>query len=140
MHVQLPPDPGESAGAHLDNGHDLPRRAAEPRALRAGADTRAVQDAPPAGRAEGHNPPDGVLPLQRARPQSAGHVPGAGVRVMRLADNDSVVAFAAVEHLDESEKAEDELDEETTESMDEAQALEDSDVQMTEEDQEESGE
>lgn len=63
-----------------------------------------------------------------------------GVRVMRLADNDSVVAFAAVEHLDESEKAEDELDEETTESMDEAQALEDSDVQMTEEDQEESGE
>ena len=59
---------------------------------------------------------------------------------MRLADNDSVVAFAAVEHLDESEKAEDELDEETTESMDEAQALEDSDVQMTEEDQEESGE
>ena len=31
-----------------------------------------------------------------------------GVRVMRLADNDSVVAFAAVEHLDESEKAEDE--------------------------------
>ena len=63
-----------------------------------------------------------------------------GVRVMRLADNDSVVAFAAVEHLDESEKAEDELDEETTESMDEAQVLEDSDVQMTEEDQEESGE
>ena len=63
-----------------------------------------------------------------------------GVRVMRLADNDSVVAFAAVEHLDESEKAVDELDEETTESMDEAQALEDSDVQMTEEDQEESGE
>ncbi len=64
-----------------------------------------------------------------------------GVRVMRLADNDNVVTFAAVEHLDESEKAEDELDEENAEPMEEkAQALEDSGVQMTGEDQEESGE
>ena len=39
-----------------------------------------------------------------------------GVRVMRLADNDQVVAFAAVEHLDESEKMEDESDDEMTES------------------------
>ena len=35
-----------------------------------------------------------------------------GVRVMRLADNDRVVAFAAVEHLDESEKTDDEMDDE----------------------------
>lgn len=42
-----------------------------------------------------------------------------GVRVMRLADNDRVVAFAAVEHLDESEKTDDEMDDETmADSMD----------------------
>ena len=38
---------------------------------------------------------------------------------MRLADNDRVVAFAAVEHLDESEKTDDEMDDETmADSMD----------------------
>lgn len=42
-----------------------------------------------------------------------------GVRVMRLADNDRVVAFAAVEHLDESEKTDDEMYDETmADSMD----------------------
>lgn len=43
-----------------------------------------------------------------------------GVRVMRLADNDQVVAFAAVEHLDESEKMEDESDDESDDEMTES--------------------
>ncbi len=61
-----------------------------------------------------------------------------GVRVMRLADNDSVVAFAAVEHMDESEKPEDDLDEEMLDLADENESVEESDEQVTDEGSEES--
>ena len=63
-----------------------------------------------------------------------------GVRVMRLADNDSVVAFAAVEHMDESEKPEDDLDEEMLDLADENESVEESDEQVMDEESEESEE
>src|SRR5215467_10357064 len=72
------PRPG---AGHLDHGHDVPRRAAEPRTVHARADRGPVRPARAAGRPPRNDPPERVLPLHGEGPPGGGALPGEGPSV-----------------------------------------------------------
>ena len=78
---QLPSDSDGYARRNLDHRHHVPRRTAVDVSVHRRADRRTVQAAPQAGRPQGHNQTERVLPLYRKGPQGGREVHGAWVRL-----------------------------------------------------------